>query len=70
MIVEHRITDVIGMRVRLCKWKDIESLYLIIVTPDCEVETLLWGYDGKIPADVLKYFHLHEIEIRDYRDEE
>ena len=42
MIVEHRITDVIGMRVRLCKWKDIESLYLIIVTPDVEVETLLW----------------------------
>jgi|TARA_R110000824_G_scaffold113061_3_gene262614 hypothetical protein len=67
MIVNQTISKVEGLRVRLCKWDDQESLFIIFITPDGEVETLLHGKDNKLSKEVLKHFDMSQVEIADYR---
>ena len=67
MIVNQTIRKVEGLSVRICKWDDAESMYITAITPDGEVETLIFGKDIKLSKEVLKNFDMSQVEIADYR---
>jgi hypothetical protein len=68
MIVNQTIHKVEGLRIRLCKWNDAESLFIVVKTPEGEVETLLFAHNDRMNKEILDLFNMDTIEICDYSE--